>query len=699
MIFLFAGETYCQTLTDTIRAIPLSPLSILPASDCMLDRYENRKILSETQRTAIAEKRAEIDFKRTYIDSLYYVEAMLSPDNALALLDRSLLHNKFFIPAIVEKINILLRLEDWEKTLSFWKSSVDYLYHSEIMQRITHTVFLHCINKMEELNRSGNEQQTLELYELLRTYFVNLSYDTKREKEILQQAHRGIFRSYLSVAQRALSIGLENMAQNYGIKAQNYYMMYRDDMESDNKAKSLLLTIAARYRAFASLSDSDEKQFYLAQIDSIYSQLRITNYELRTAGDGLESVGVAVSEVAEASNNYELRTAGDGLESVGSAAVSEVAEASNNYELRTAGDGLESVGGAAVSGVPLAEDVPKAPKVPKVPKVADVANITTATDLAKVPEISEVAKIPEVTKIPEVAKAPAVAKKAQTVSPASLTKPRLTPSLKKQVDVALDLAYLFRSERKFYPAHLQFEKAYELYPSIETEKALKKNLMDVVEQLLNKAQYQLWNSKQKISDSLYREAVALCERYQSSTNAEITSLFINYLQKRNEVICRQFALEAVKEEKRAIRLMQYGKLYEGLTSLKRLKAEIEVGDCHVDTSVLIKHILTGENARKYYSLKDMARQNLQKGDTLAFIAQWLHADTLYLKGDFSEYVTDFKPLIHYLEQMKDIRISEKWMILCLQNNDSGMLDILMKYIAEQNPKSKVLRMVKKQLKR
>ncbi|MDR0619694.1 MAG: M23 family metallopeptidase, partial [Bacteroidales bacterium] len=187
---------------------------------------------------------------------------------------------------------------------------------------------------------------------------------------------------------------------------------------------------------------------------------------------------------------------------------------------------------------------------------------------------------------------------AQAKQETEKVKPRLTSTLKKQIEIALDSAYLFRSERKFYEAHLQYAKVKSIYPQAEIAADIEKNLTDVVEQFLNKAQYQLWINKPLVSDSLYRFAVYLCDNYQVSTNAEITVLFENYLLKRKEVLCRQFALAATAEEKRAIRLMEYGKLSEGLTTLKRLKAEIETQDCSLDTSVLMRQIRAGDSMQR-----------------------------------------------------------------------------------------------------
>lgn len=707
------------TLSDTLRAIPTQHLSVLPSSDCKLDGYERRKLLSKTQWVIIAQKRAAIDFMRSRIDSLYYVEAMLGTgDKRLELLEKSLLYNKFFIPSVVEKIRIMLEnsgaehtLADWEKLFYFWKSSADFLYHSNSIQKITYTLWLRCMDEMNELNSSGNEQQTLELYNLLKKYFGNFSYDAEKEKSILNDAHSGIFNSYVSVALKALHRGLEKMSQNYSLKAYDYYTEHSGKIAGDNVAKKILISIAARYRAFASLSDDDERDFYLSEIDSIYSRI---GYVVEVAPAAFEESVVRdtpeVAVIADAEMVEE--TAG-----VGAAVEAGVAD---EIPVTTAGT-VTNVTPTTANVNTGEQNFPKqqqqqseqttqealTSKAPEPTVPAATSSSATSEPLSEaIPQQSTNIITAEIENTK-----PATSITA-TSSPSQQHK-RLTPQLKKQIEGILDSARLLRLERKFYLAHFLFERAYKLYPQTQqsrqssqashTQQAMqasieneaKANLIDATEQLLNKAQYQLWNSKANTADSLYMQAIQLCKNYDASTDAAITVLFTNYLFKRNEILCRQFSLSVVSDEKKYVRMMKDGKLDEGLQGLKRLREEIRAESCFSDTTFLVQHIRIGDSAQIYYSLKRTAFENLRDGDTFAFIEKWLRADSLYMKGFFSEYVSNFKPLMRRLEQANEVSIMEKWLLLSIQKNDFATALVLMEKIAHRNPKSKILKRARK----
>lgn len=281
-----------ETFIQRIEAVKTEPLEILPVSDCRLAdieseiwlayTHQNKKTPSDLQ-AVLNRKRQEIDFMRTYIDSLYYIKALQAlnqnvPDWKAAeeYTDKSLMHNRFFVKSVVLKTtHLLVRKNNAQTLLRYMNTVLHECPYPQKIKQISQTSYNTLLKEAQGLIDRKLYRDALDLCQLLETYChpkFPIQYQSYREKLLRNLAHQGIYRSHCDVAEKAFSQKQYQFAQKYALQAFDYFNKYEAHMNGVNHALELLDRIAMQYNSIAAVSDPVEKAFYLALVDTIVNR-------------------------------------------------------------------------------------------------------------------------------------------------------------------------------------------------------------------------------------------------------------------------------------------------------------------------------------------------------------------------------------------------------------------------------------------
>lgn len=277
---------------EKIEAIRTSPLEILPVSDCRLADLESAIFLAYTGqgrpvpsdlRLQVERKRKEIDFMRSHVDSLYYIQALQAlnqsvPDwkSAAESTEKALMHNRFFVKAIALKMTCLLLDKDNAQTmLRYMHGVLQECSFPEKIRQTAQCTYNTLLDETQDLIDHKRYRDALDLCRFLENHCMPdfpIRYVPYREKRLKNLAHQGIYHSYCEVADKAFSQGQYQLSQKYALQAFDYFAANEKHMNGVNRALDLLERIACRYEQFAALSDYDEQAFYLALVDTIVNR-------------------------------------------------------------------------------------------------------------------------------------------------------------------------------------------------------------------------------------------------------------------------------------------------------------------------------------------------------------------------------------------------------------------------------------------
>lgn len=284
-----------EKFIEQIDQIATSPLEILPASDCKLHRLEEEIYLYYRQSGkeipaeityVINAKSNQIQFRRSHIDSLYYIQALQAInqekpdwDAAMRAIDKSLLHNRFYVRSVIFKTNYLLNIrQNAESCLRYVNISLQELSSNKKVRDMATTVYKEMLDEAQHLIDKKLFRDALDLCHLIKTYYqpgFNIRYIPYKEKQLINEAHQGIYHSYYLVAQKAYLQGQYQLAQKYALQAHRYYIENEKYMGGINYILDILDNIAVQYSLYAEASGPEEKAFYQHQIDAIEEETGI----------------------------------------------------------------------------------------------------------------------------------------------------------------------------------------------------------------------------------------------------------------------------------------------------------------------------------------------------------------------------------------------------------------------------------------
>ena len=631
-----APETEEEAYLRQIAQIQTDPLEILPASDCRLAQLESgifenyyregREIPLSLQ-LAMRKKRQDMDFMRSHIDSLYYIQALQALnqdkpdwDAAMENIEKSLLHNRFFTRSVLFKMNYLLKRErNAEACLSYLNATLQEFSHPQKLQKTAQTTYNALLDQTGKLIEHKLYRDALSLCELIHQYCqpgFPIHYLPYKEKLLVNRAHQGVYNSYCAVALKAFEQGQDQLAGQYALLAHQYYMQNEAHMSGIDHALELLDRIAARYHSFALQSDEAEKAYYEALIDSIESRTGMALF-LEEPYDPEQDIALDM----EMLRPHELET-----------------------DL------------VVPAFVPLTVD-------------------------------SISSSIQDLT----------------------------SRQARNRFDQAMEQAAYFRAKREFHEAQAWFDLAKALqsrYPFLrgsssgtrgtgsrasgdktEFQAAYDQNLLQSMEQLLNKAIYHLWNAAVLESENYQQQALQLFAAYQNDPEgdpATLTGLQLmldNFQRQKNTRYCEQLEREFAKAETEYFNQVSYGNYalaHNRLESLQKLADQYKLPEhaaCPGPEKRLQESVRIFERWTAYIDSMERAEACLEKGDTLAFIHGYLQADSSFSRLGLEQYTAAAPSLFSHLSAMRQFRILSIWAQECVRQGNMPQARFLNGYLS------------------
>lgn len=631
-----SSDSTGQNILDRLKKISGSNLSLLPQNDCHLLDIENDcylyyvaqkkgEIPAEINRL-ISTKRKEIDYKRSYIDSLLYIEALsaINVDNpdwkkALLAIDLSLTYNRFFLRSVLFKWSYLQRLSlannNWSESLAFASNSLAHLSWNPKIQNIGNTLYNLVLEKIEGLVQDKLYQDALHLYDTLNNTLLKsfpLHYSPYREGNILHTAYQGMFNSYFAVAQRAFDQKMYKLSQYHSLLAYKYYKNNEKYMSGINPTLPMLENIIQAYRKFLKYSDKDEKSYYMAMIDSICSITQLSPKE-------------KLLEEMPYDMDKELSTLSKEKDAISSEIVQD-------------------------------EDTTKVKKT-FVLSSGERDSLYNKVVLFKDRNLS-------------------------------------TAQAQKQWNAYVETARLFNAKRKFVEAHTAYLRADTLrrfYPIklpagfIEEQSS---NDLLAVEQMLNKAQYRLWNKDVDGSDSLFSTALSIAESSELLNRIPIQNMVDNFKTQRQAVLCKFYTdkwNETLKEVKRQI---FYNNLDKALVKMKFINDSYAASLANTSDVCLMDTVLMGELRKQLSSLiqhkcfLDSSLIFLENGDSNKYIQYQLLADSYHNSNKMSSFSSATSTLFSRLSLERNYTLLTYYALVCVENKQYEQAEFILSYLRE-----------------
>ena len=633
------NDSIKNAFKEKIEAIGLSPLELLPVSDCRLAEIEAE--IPNSLRFLTEKKRRQIDFMRSHIDSLYYIQALQAinqktPDWQLAEknIDKALQHNRFFTKAVVFKITCLsLQKHNTQALLQYLNQVLTECSHRKKIQQTAQGVYGKILKETEDLISRKLYRDALDLCQLTETYFLPqfpLRYMRYKEKRLQNMAHQGIYRSFCEVAEKAFSQKQYQLSQRYALQAFDYFNAFEENMDGVNRVMDLLDRIAVKYSHIAEISDMEEKAFYSALVDTIVSR-----------------TGIVIPVI-----EYPLEDA--------------------------LAQDLELLNRSLIDTVPEPEEKPVFAQKQILPSPAPA--------------------VPN-----QAAETPAI---------------RLSPQQARQ-QFALDCeqARYLNTKRKFSEAYAWFQDAmrlsrqYKLKTDADFEAEYQNTLGQAVEQLINKAVFQLWSHNEARADSLYAQASALFENYRQEYPDAVTELaapqqsLASYLQKRNESRCRRWFEQAERAKAGFYRQMSFANYasaqqqLQTLDSLLALRNQADFAACGempVEAAPLQKIFNDWSGCR---NLIEQAFDSRSNGDTLSFIENYRKSERLFHDLELEKYTPAEPSLFSFLSSCGDLRSLLLWCEYCINQKDYAQARFIADYLIQQDYRRKYVEKLAKSLRK
>lgn len=669
-------ERRYEQYMESLRGLDLQTLALLAQTDCRLSDLESecyryyrlqahREIPADLGRL-LHEKRQAIDYRRAYIDSLYYLQALQAlnaktPDwtQAGKSIDMALNHNRFFVRAVLFRWTQLQReaerTGEWTACLAYANATLPPLGWQPKVRALGDVLYVKLLERIEQLMSEGLYQDAITLYEEMKRYLLPefpVFYLPHRERNLLYTAYQGIFNSYYTVAEKALERGLYQQAQRQALSAHDYYLRYERYMNGVDRSILLLEKILTDYRQFMRYADEDEKAYYAAMVDTI------------AARTGLEVPPLTLEVIYDM--EAELRLA-------------EAASAKAAAEL-------------------LAENAEQTPQTVEAPREEAVAEQATVEATDQRPASALPGR-------------PAPSAAVPASEPLSIKQQKWTLAYaQKQWDYYVEQARLYRAKRQFIPAQEAYamgdsiRRYYPVRTPADFKAEMAANDLLCAEQLLNKAQYRLWQHDLKQGDSLYRRALAIAEKTEPERRAPFYSLLDAFEEQRRRLLCQQQQQAWDEKIKEIRRQLSYGKdetagrliaEAEDLYQAGRLSETI----CIADTGAL--NVLRGQwsHLYTYRRILDTASSRLAVQDSLAFIRYSLSADDYFETHGLGHYVSGATTLFSRLSFEQDFPLMVCYILVCLEEGRDSDADFVSGYLRTFNYNSPLLDQIRKKVKK
>ncbi|MDE5574305.1 MAG: hypothetical protein K2I87_01155, partial [Bacteroidales bacterium] len=533
LAFFPAAKTAAQhddilknSFKEKIEAIKFSPLEALPVSDCRLAELESEIFLAYTRqnrdipadlRFLAEQKRRQIDQMRSHIDSLYYIQALQAVNQ---------------------------KNPDWE------------LAKKNIEKALLHNRFFTKAIVFKITCLSLEKQDTQALLQYLHAVLQECGHPQK-----IRQTAQAVYGRILKETEELISRKLYSDALDLCRLLETYflpefpvrYMRYKEELLRNMAHQGI-------YRSYCEVAEKafSQRQYQLAQRYALQAFDYFKAFEEHM--DGVNRVLALLDRIA---TEY-----------------SRIAGISDREEKAFYSALIDTI--VNRTGLVLIPRIEYRLEEDLAQELALLNQSLTAADT--VVEKQEKPTVAEPKTPPQPVFAQADTRTvAQSNTPNSAPAVRLSPQqARKQFETACEQARFLHTKRKFpeayawYKEALELKRQYKLKADADFDDEYLNTLSQAVEQLVNKAVFQLWSHNETRADSLYTQASALFESYREKYPDALAEMAIpqqfldSYLQKRNENRCRKWLEKAEQLQADFYRQASFGNYASAQEQLQEL---------------------------------------------------------------------------------------------------------------------------------
>lgn len=296
-------------------------------------------------------------------------------------------------------------------------------------------------------------------------------------------------------------------------------------------------------------------------------------------------------------------------------------------------------------------------------------------------------------------------------APAPKPSPKPTPTPKAPSGTALaqargqyaacvEQANLLRAKRRFPQALALLDSAARIAadnafkPDADFEAAYASLSVAAVEQLVNKAVYNLWTNKESEAEALYARAVDAFDTYRRqrpedlSTQMQIQQILIDYSEKKDEDACRKSRKEEQDAYAKFYRQLSYGNFETAGAELRNLHALCtrnrakEFASCPSDTVALEKAVAIYRNWTLYRQAMAQAL-SVPETDIAAWVDAYRQALDLFDTLDLARYVPAPVSLFSRLSSDRKYDALYGWAMLCITRNENEQAQFIFSFLQAQ----------------
>lgn len=655
------NDSLKNSFQEKIEAIKLSPLEALPVSDCRLAELESEIFLAYTRqnrdipadlRFLAEQKRRQIDQMRSHIDSLYYIQALQAVNQ---------------------------KNPDWE------------LAKKNIEKALLHNRFFTKAIVFKITCLSLEKKDTQALLQYLNAVLQECGHPQK-----IRQTAQAVYGRVLQETQELISHKLYSDALDLCRLLETYflpefpirYMRYKEKLLRNMAHQGI-------YRSYCEVAEKafSQRQYQLAQRYALQAFDYFKAFEEHMDGlnrviDLLDRIAAEYSRIAGISDREE--------KAFYSALVDTIVNRTGlvlipRIEYRLEEDLAQELA-LLNQSLPVADTLMERQEDIKL----DEHKTPTQATLAE-PDARPV---------------------AQNISPSAAPVPRLSPQqARKQFETACEQARFLHAKRKFpeayawYKEALELKRQYKLKADADFDEEYLNTLRQAVEQLVNKAVFQLWSHNEARADSLYAQASALFENYREKYPDALTEMAIpqqfldSYLQKRNENRCQKWLENAEQLQSDFYRQASFGNYASAREQLQRLdtlfalrrQAEFAVCKDNPDQTEALRAFFADWTSYRQHLEDAFARQ--RNGDTIAFIERYRQSERLFHDLQLEKHTPAEPSLFSRFSACGDYRSLLIWTEYCIRQKDYPQARFLADYLLQQNYRRKYVEKIAKSLRK
>ena len=277
---------------------------------------------------------------------------------------------------------------------------------------------------------------------------------------------------------------------------------------------------------------------------------------------------------------------------------------------------------------------------------------------------------------------------------------RALAQAQEQYAACVEQAYFLRSKRRFPQALALLDSAarlsseHNLKPDPDFASAYASTSTAAVEQLVNKAVYNLWTNKESEAEALYAQAAEAFDTYRRqhpedlSTQMQIQQILSDFSEKKDENACRKLHKEEQDLYGKYYRQLSYGNVESAGAELQNLhnlcaKSQAETfASCPFDTLNLEKAVSVYRDWALYRQTLAQAL-SVPETDIASFVDAYHRALNLFDSLELARYVPHPVSLFSRLSSNRKYDVLYYWGLLCLARNEKEQAQFILSFLQAQ----------------